>query len=240
MIEGSLLYYPAAFMLGALHSFEPAHGKAVLAAYLVGNRRNFFDALLFGFVIAIAHTFSIILLGAGAWVAAEHYQFALTGPVIALTGGVLVLGVGFWMLFRWRVGACTHPGHGHHDHAHPEADATNNGKSVSTSSRGQLILVGIGGGLVPCPSGLAMLMTAVSAGNLAQGLGLAVAFSMGAGAVVVVLNMLLYHTTVLTARQVSKTSPITKHIPLISSFVVIVLGMWLSANAFLDVIGGAY
>lgn len=240
MIESTLFYYPTAFALGVLHSFEPAHGKAVLAAYIVGNRRSVVDAVLFGLVIAVTHTFSILLLGFGAWAAAEQYHIALTGPVFSLIGGLLVLGVGFWMLLRWRMGACAHPGHGHHEHDHPEKEARKNGKTATGSSRGRLLVIGIGGGLVPCPAGVAMLMTAVAAGHLAQGLGLAVAFSLGAGVVVVALSVVVTRASDAASRWMSEDSPFMEHLPLVSSLLVIGVGMWLSASAFLGVMGGSY
>lgn len=240
MIEGSWLYYPTAFILGALHSFEPAHGKAVLVAYLVGNRRRLFDAILFGLIITVAHTFSVMLLGIGTWAVAEHYRITAIEPLMALVGGLFVLAVGFWMLFRWRIGACAHPGHGHHNDAHKGMAAHQNGKRQKTNSVGQLVLVGVGGGLVPCPSGVAMLMTAVAAGNLAQGLGLATAFSLGAGVVVVVLSLVIFRSSSLIERWFDASSPVIGYIPLISSLAIIGLGIWLSASAFVDLTGERY
>jgi nickel/cobalt exporter len=150
---------------------------------------------------------------------------------MSLVGGALVLGVGFWMLIRWRLGACAHPGHGHHTHHTPGGRARQNG----AGSLGQLALIGIGGGLVPCPAGVAMLMTSVAAGSLTSGLGLAVAFSLGAGSVVILLSVVLQRASSFTARWLSEDNPVVEHLPLVSSLMVILVGMWLAASAFLDV-----
>ncbi len=239
MSEESLLYVLTAFGLGALHSFEPAHGKAVLAAYLVGNRRRLIDAVLFGLIIAAAHTISILALGSGAWFASSYYQISLTEPIISLIGGVLVLIVGFWLLIRWRQGACPHPGHGHHDRHHRNDSSQHNGaKSKETSFR-QLVLVGIGGGLIPCPAGVAMLMTAVSTGQLAQGLSLAVSFSLGAGAVVILLSIFIQRSSSFLASWLSDDQPVLEYLPLISSLLIIGIGMWLAGSAFLEMVSGS-
>ncbi len=235
MSDPLLIYYPTAFLLGALHSFEPAHGKAVLAAYLVGDRRGYSDTLLFGLTIAAAHTFSIMLLGLGTWVAADQYGIPLDGPTIGLAGGLLVLSAGFWMLLRWRVGACPHPGHGHHDHSHDDENVSGNGKNTSPASLKQLLLIGVGGGLIPCPSGVAMLMTAVAAGNLGEGLGLAAAFSLGAGSVVILLSLLMFRASDWASKWVSPGGRFANQMPMISSIVVICVGIWLSGSAFIDV-----
>lgn len=235
MVEASWGYLPTAFLLGALHSFEPAHGKAVLAAYLTGGKRRLVDAVLFGLLVAVAHTLSIMALGVCAWIAADYYRLEVTRPVVSLIGGLLVLGVGFWMLVRWRTGSCDHPGHGHHDHGTSGAQAGRNG--ASGKSLGQLALIGFGGGLVPCPAGVAMLMTAVASGDLTQGLSLAAAFSSGAGGVVVLLSVLIQRASGLATRYAVPQSRLVEYLPLAASLVVITVGMWLGATAFLDVVG---
>lgn len=230
-------YLPTAFLLGALHSFEPAHGKAVLVAYLAGGRHRLIDAILFGLIITVAHTFSIMALGLGTWLAAQYFGLSVTGPILTLAGGLLVVIVGFWMLIRWRAGACDHPGHGHHE-PHPEKAGSERNGAAGKRSFGQLALLGLGGGLVPCPAGVAMLMTAVAAGNLAKGLSLATAFSLGTGFVVLILSVIIQRASSSTSRWFAEDSPFVEYLPLVSSLLVIGIGMWLGASAFLDVVAG--
>jgi len=238
--EESLLYVLTAFGLGALHSFEPAHGKAILAAYLVGNRHRWVDALLFGLIIAVAHTFSILVLGSGAWFVTTYYDISLTEPIISLIGGVLVLIVGFWMLIRWRQGACPHPGHGHHDHHHEADQVQANEANSEKGSIGQLVLVGIGGGLVPCPAGVAMLMTAVSAGQPTQGLSLAVSFSLGAAAIVVLISIFIQRSASFLNSWLSDDQPVIEYLPLVSSLVIVGIGIWLAGTGFLEFMADPY
>lgn len=233
-MDTSEVYYPAAFALGALHSFEPGHGKTVMVAYLVGSRRRLLDAALLSVIITITHTFSVIFLGVAAWVAAERYRLEVTGPVFSLIGGLLILGVGLWMIVRWRAGACVHPGHGHHVHEHRHVAEQPHDDEPADSSVGQLVLVGIAGGIVPCPAGVALLMTTVAAGHLAQGLGLAAVFSLGVGAVVLTISVIICKATSLTTRWLAETSPVMARLPLISGLMVTALGLWLSGTAVLE------
>ena len=52
---------------GAMHAVAPGHGKSVTAAYLVGTRGSYPDALRLGVIVALMHTFSVLVL-AFAWV----------------------------------------------------------------------------------------------------------------------------------------------------------------------------
>ena len=44
----SLVFMVAAFILGALHALEPGHGKAVMAAFVMGTDATLEDTLLLG------------------------------------------------------------------------------------------------------------------------------------------------------------------------------------------------
>src|SRR5260370_37040149 len=50
--------------LGALHALEPGHGKAIVAAYLVGGRGTARHAVLLGTIVTISRTAGVYLLRA--------------------------------------------------------------------------------------------------------------------------------------------------------------------------------
>jgi hypothetical protein len=50
--------------LGALHAFEPGHGKTIVAAYLVGSRGTAHHAILLGSIVTVSHTAGVFVLGA--------------------------------------------------------------------------------------------------------------------------------------------------------------------------------
>ena len=63
-----------------------------------------------------------------------------------------------------------------------------------------LILLGITGGIVPCPAALALLLAAVSVGNLGKGLVLVLVFSAGLAMALVMMGLLVVNGVRLTDR----------------------------------------
>ena len=83
-----------AFGWGALHALSPGHGKAMVAAYLVGTRGTSRDALVLGLTVTVTHTIGVfalgvVTLGLSAYVLPEDLY-----PWLNLASGLLVLGVG--------------------------------------------------------------------------------------------------------------------------------------------------
>ena len=134
------------FVLGGLHALTPGHGKAIVAAYLVGSKGRVIDAVFLGLVVTFTHTFSVIALGIIMLVAQEFAPEDIV-PWLSLFSGVLIVGIGAWLLTTnmkqyYSGGAHSHShGHGHthhphdhdhshghpHDHDHPHADDHNHG-----------------------------------------------------------------------------------------------------------------
>jgi nickel/cobalt exporter len=108
-----LLFLSACF--GAFHALTPGHGKTLVAAYLVGQRGTVWHALLLGLVTTLSHTGAVLILAAVllAWPDAVSFQ------ALQFISGVLVVGLGFWLLLRRLAGQPDHvhlPGHHHHHH----------------------------------------------------------------------------------------------------------------------------
>jgi ABC-type nickel/cobalt efflux system permease component RcnA len=131
--EGVLLFLLlTAFGWGALHALSPGHGKAMVAAYLVGTRGTAGDAVALGATVTFTHTIGVIALGLvalllSAYILPEHLY-----PWLQLVSGLLVVSVGAAVL-RERVRARSAPAghhHGHglfgHGHAHPHAHSHDN------------------------------------------------------------------------------------------------------------------
>ena len=92
----------AAFAFGAVHALGPGHGKAMVAAYLVGTRGRPRDAAALGLTVTATHTSSVYALGfvtiaASAFIVPERLYIYLG---IASGVGVLAMGLG---LFTTRV-----------------------------------------------------------------------------------------------------------------------------------------
>ena len=141
------------FVLGGLHALTPGHGKAIVAAYLVGSKGRIIDAVFLGLVVTFTHTFSVIALGVVMLVAQEFAPEDIV-PWLSLFSGVLIVGIGAWLLTKnmkqyYSSGAHNHApahqhphphdhSHGHdhahdddHDHDHPHADDHDHGHDHS-------------------------------------------------------------------------------------------------------------
>ena len=114
------------FVLGGLHALTPGHGKAIVAAYLVGSKGRVIDAVFLGLVVTFTHTFSVIALGVVMLVAQEFAPEDIV-PWLSLFSGILIVGIGAWLLAKnmkqYYSGGTHSHGHGHdHDHGHSHDD----------------------------------------------------------------------------------------------------------------------
>lgn len=146
----------------------------------------------------------------------EAWLGLLSGAVITWIGGRMV----FQLLFppivslgrlhaREQTYVCAHghvhhvsdvSGH-HHHHTHHHGDeellvldssgtAAVSSPRTSRSTR-RLFTIGVLTGLIPCPTSLVMLLTAISAGQVPLGIGLVLAFSFGGALSLSILGLLL-------------------------------------------------
>jgi nickel/cobalt transporter (NicO) family protein len=95
---------------------------------------------------------------------------------------------------------------------------------------GSLIALGISGGMVPCPSALILMLSAIALGHPGVGLVLLAGFSAGLALVLMAFGMLaIYAKHLLPNREGSMQSPVFRLIPVFSAVVVIVLGLAMTA-----------
>ena len=105
-----------ALFLGAAHGLEPGHGKTIVAAYLVGARGTVGNALFLGGVVALTHTSSVILLGLVALFASQYILPEQIFPYLGTASGLLIMGLGTWLLVNHLRGRI--PSHSHADGEH--------------------------------------------------------------------------------------------------------------------------
>ena len=94
----TLIALVVSFVLGGLHALTPGHGKAVVAAYLVGSKGRVIDAVFLGVVVTFTHTFSVIALGIIMLVAESYLVPEDIVPWLSLFSGILIAGIGAWLL----------------------------------------------------------------------------------------------------------------------------------------------
>jgi nickel/cobalt exporter len=120
MGEG-LFYLISSFWLGALHAATPGHGKTIAASYMVGARGRPIDALVLGIFVTLSHTSGIVLVGILATLGSAWFVPHRVEAYLAAITGVLVIGIGLWMLRTQRAALALAPDEAEHAHVHEHA-----------------------------------------------------------------------------------------------------------------------
>ena len=241
-----------ALFWGAAHALTPGHGKALVAGYLVGTRGRPRHAFVLGATVTFTHTAGVFALGLVTLLLSRFVVPEQLYPWLTLASGVLVVGVGLGVL-RSRLAARRHAGvgnhahdhhHGDHDDDHGDLDRHNHhddhhhdrshhGDDALTS-RG-LLGVGIAAGLLPCPSALVVLLSAIALHRLAFGLALILAFSVGLAATITGIGLV----AVLARRAFGRArldGPVIRALPALSAVVIVVVGVAITVKAIPGVV----
>ena len=88
-----------------------------------------------------------------------------------------------------------------------------------------LIALGASGGLVPCPSALVLLLSAIALGRVGLGLILLTGFSAGLALVLMAIGALVLYAKNLLPEGGRLSTPFFRYVPVFSAVVVIVLGL---------------
>jgi ABC-type nickel/cobalt efflux system permease component RcnA len=210
---------------GAAHALTPGHGKTLVAAYLVGERGTPWHAVLLGVVTTLTHTAAVLVVAAVLPLLFGDAPPAAVQAAFGLVGGLLIAGLGLWLLMARLTGRADHVhlggGHHHHHHHHDPAPAQ---RAVGWWG---LVVLGMSGGIVPCWDAIAMLGLAISAQRLWLGLPLLLAFSAGLAGVLIVIGLGVVYARNLAGRQLDRWQPLVRALPIASALVVTVLGLWL-------------
>ena len=149
-------------------------------------------------------------------------------PWLTLASGVLVVGVGAAVLAGRVRRARTHDHHHHHSHDHSHSPDHGFG-------RGGLLGVGVAAGLLPCPSALVVLLSAIALNRVGFGLALIVAFSVGLAATITTIGLV----AVLARRAFSRLSlhgRLVRALPAASALLILAVGVGITVNALPEVL----
>ena len=101
-MTGELFYLASSFWLGALHAATPGHGKTIAAAYIVGARGRPVDALVLGIFVTLSHTSGIVLVAVLATLGSTWLVPHRIEAYLAVVTGLLVIGIGLWLVrMQW-------------------------------------------------------------------------------------------------------------------------------------------
>jgi nickel/cobalt exporter len=245
----------AAMGLGMLHALTPGHGKSIVAAYLVGTRGRARHALYLGATVTVSHTLGVFALGIvtlslSAFILPEDLY-----PWLTLASGVMVVAIGL-AAFRVRLLRALrvrrapaaqvyhvhlHHDHSHdhghdhshdhdHDHHHHDGPGGHSHVPAGEPSLRQLIGVGISGGILPCPSALVVLLSAIALHRVAFGLALITAFSIGLASVISGIGLIVLYARGIASR-IPRSGGVISVLPAVSSAVITVAGLLIVLRA---------
>ncbi len=229
------------FLFGAFHALSPGHGKTMVAAYLVGTRGTAKHAVFLGLVVTLTHTIGVFVLGLVTFVAAQYIVPERLYPVLSGLSGLGILIIGLGML--WARLAALNRAHAAGPDLYADNDereaffqqeegavASPSGEKQEPLSLRTLLVLGITGGILPCPSALVVMLSAIYLHRIAFGMTMIVAFSLGLATVLTIIGVL-----VVRARgwleKLPLTGALTSRLPVVSAAIVTVLGLILLVRA---------
>lgn len=235
-----------AMVLGAGHALTPGHGKTVVAAYLIGARGTARHALFLGLTVTLTHTAGVFALGLITLFASRYILPERVFPWIGLLSGLLVVAIGASLFVnRLRRARDHHHHHAHdhehhHDHHHDHGPGHHHhhhipGDDDRPITWRSLLALGVSGGLLPCPSALVVLLSAIALGRVGFGLLLIVAFSAGLAGVLTAIGLALVYASRLFAR-LPLDGRLPRLLPIASAALVTLAGLGISLEALRGIV----
>ncbi len=255
-----LLTFFTAFFLGAVHALSPGHGKAMVAAYLVGSNGKKKDAVILGAIVTFTHVISVLILGIIILFLSNKILPEQIYPWISIFSGVLIFLVGLFLLAKQSHShdhSHSH-NHSHHTHSHddedhhPHDDHFHNhnssqdhpghlhnpldndaGRIGEKTHPGSLVSLGVAGGMVPCPSAIVVLLVSVTLNKIVLGLAIILIFSLGLASVLISIGLLIVSVSDVSSRM-ERFAPILKIMPKISAGIILILGIFITFHAMIE------
>jgi nickel/cobalt exporter len=197
-----------------------------MAAFVVANRGTARQAALLGVSAAVGHTVIIWLLAfLGLWLG-EALVMEAAEPWFVLVSGLLVLGLAGRMIgFQgFRISGLQG---GQHDHGHGACGCGHDHGEGEVKRLGrrrvgvwEIIWFGVSGGLMPCPSALAVLLVCLQAGAFSLGFAMVAGFSVGIAATLVAVGVMAAWGAGRARGKWARFDVWSARVPLISAVIV--------------------
>ncbi len=238
----------AAVALGALHALEPGHGKALMAATLVGARATAGQAAVLAAALTFAHTAAVLALG----IAINAFKGAIVPeaiyPWITLLSGVAIAVIGARAIARHLRHNAIFPhvhDHGHvhahdgvppHSHAHAHLSDGEHARAHAIPGSapmrfGPAVWAAMSGGIAPCPAALVVLLAAISLNQVVYGVVVIVAFSFGLAATLTAIGIAVVRTAAAVGKHPA-FDRFAKYGPIASATVMAGIGCVLLGQGF--------
>ncbi len=238
-----------AFGLGAMHAMSPGHGKAVVGAYLVGSKGTPKHAVFLGLTVTITHTLGVFAIGLITLFASNYILPERLFPFLSFVSGLLVLYIGLTMFKSRLFSVLGWENAGHHGHSHGEDEHqsenehspdnfthTHDGNTHThlppqNISWKSLLALGISGGLLPCPSALVLMLSAISLNRVGYGILLTLVFSFGLAATLTAVGLIFLYVGKAFGNSGLAENRVLKTLPVFSALVIACLGAVICYNS---------
>ena len=226
--------------LGALHAFEPGHGKTLLAVSLVGARATPSQAVVLALALTLAHTLGVVALGVVCLVFAQFVVPESIYPWVTLGSGLIVAFLGARAIVREverRAARQRHDLDHRHGHAHTHDRAHDHARGPHGHAHGNLVpgtapirfrealVAAASGNVAPCPAALVVLLAAIASHRIGFGLTLIVAFGIGLAVTLTLLGLAVVRGAGWLAKRPS-FARFTTFAPLATASVIAIIGAW--------------
>jgi ABC-type nickel/cobalt efflux system permease component RcnA len=189
--------------------------------------------------VTLSHTIGVFLLGLVTLYFSKFVVPEQLYPWLGFFSGMTIFLIGLVLLRqRWRTGWTVeeaddhHQEHLHRDWSHRHEHAHGHHHHHGDGSLKSLLGLGITGGMVPCPSALVVLLSAIAFHQITFGLLLILAFSAGIATTLVTIGLLMvYVEEALT--QAERLRPVARLMPALSAGAVAVLGGVIAVTTWL-------
>lgn len=178
-------------------------------------------------------------------------------PFLSFISGLLVLFIGLTLfkdrlfsVLGWKTNAHhdhdhSNGGHSHshaphnHSHDHDQEHSHTHGGSTHTHlppetiSWRNLLALGISGGLLPCPSALVLMLSAINLNRIGYGIVLTLVFSFGLAATLTAVGLAFLYTGKFFDNPKLSNNTIIKALPVFSAFVITCVGAVICYNSLI-------
>jgi ABC-type nickel/cobalt efflux system permease component RcnA len=222
---------PAAMVLGALHVLEPAHGRSILHAFLVGSTGKLRNVLVFGLSVMVTHTAVALFIALGFGLVGEGLVRFGLAPLAKLIGSLITLGFGVRM---WSHGTAHSLAHGQGD-CHHEGCSSAEEKAPDDFNP---IGMGLAGGLIPCYGSIAFVGLWAGKGHLFAAVLPVLAFAVGLSGTLIIGGIFALRAHRSGARQWLR-SRIGHWADYVAASIVIILGLVAASLSIMEFFHGA-
>lgn len=169
----SLSLFGIAFIYGLVHAAGPGHGKALVAFYFTSNKNNYRKAFQVGFLIAVVHAISALILTFGIFFLLKtmfRKHFNEISEISMILSAILIIMVGFYLI--------------RHAYKHKKDKK----KGIQQNNK-NIYILSLSVGIIPCSGVMTIVLFSIMLGHFTLGILSAIAMSIGMGLTISIVGI---------------------------------------------------